>query len=145
MIYGTMIVAVLVLGLPGAAAQAQPKNHIGEPLAQVMIEAGCTLTEQEAALGEVVREIALLEREDILLSAIQDEQAPEQKAFQLERLRATEEAAAETDRENSETAEARARSSSRTRASIPGGPTMRKGCLRSSSYRAASRIVGIPP
>ena len=47
----TMIVAVLVLGLPGAAAQAQPKNHIGEPLAQVMIEAGCTLTEQEASEG----------------------------------------------------------------------------------------------
>ncbi len=40
----------LLCGL-GTSVSAQPKNHIGEPLAEVMIAAGCTLSEAEAARG----------------------------------------------------------------------------------------------
>lgn len=46
-----MMFPYLFFGLLGASAMAQPKNHIGEPLAKVMIEADCTLTEAEAAEG----------------------------------------------------------------------------------------------
>jgi hypothetical protein len=43
--------AFMLIACIGTHAAAQPANHIGEPLAQLMIEAGCTLTEAEAAAG----------------------------------------------------------------------------------------------
>ena len=47
----SMMLAAITFGLFAVAANAQPKNHIGEPLAEVMIDVRCTLTEQEAAEG----------------------------------------------------------------------------------------------
>lgn len=49
--YRPQPLAISFLLCLGSPALAQPTNHIGEPLAQVMIEAGCILTEEEAAAG----------------------------------------------------------------------------------------------
>lgn len=42
---------VLLLVVSASTLRAQPSNHIGEPLANVMIAAGCALTETEVVAG----------------------------------------------------------------------------------------------